>query len=151
MRLLFLCLIFFATACNQQNASESGKGPELRLGSSEYYINLPTQFKLTEARGKEGQLGYNIIPQDSTSTMFGFVEIVSGNPIASRPSEIDTAKTYKNTLLDGKKIDWKLYHGESGYFTAFTTEKGELNARVSAKQLSEVDSLISIISTLRKK
>ena len=124
---------------------------ETRLGESNYFILLPDKFQISEARGKEGQLGYNIMPKDISSTMFGFIEIRHGKPIGDRslydgkPTEI-----ISSTLL-GKKVDWKIYKSERGYFDASTNEKGDLNASALSKNRNEIDSLVSIICTLRLK
>ena len=52
------------------------EGPEeMVLGQSGYIVNLPGIYTITEAKGKEGQLGYTISSQDSSNHVFGFVEI----------------------------------------------------------------------------
>ena len=167
IRLPFLFLFILCLSCadttNQNHSVDENKNEiaiktnstadihEARLGESNYFIQLPDIFKISEARGKEGQLGYNIIPKDTSSTMFGFIEIRHGNPIGDisqyggPPTEI-----ISSYLLD-KKVEWKIYKTETGYFDASTNEKGDLNANASSKNRNQIDSLVSIISTLRQK
>jgi hypothetical protein len=124
---------------------------ETRLGESSYFILLPDTFKISEARGKEGQLGYNIIPRDTASTMFGFIEIIGGDPIGDTLLYNSSSKEVIASHFLNKKVEWKIDITETGYFNANTNEKGDLNAHASSKNRTEIDSLISIISTLRQK
>ncbi|MBS1655973.1 MAG: hypothetical protein JSU05_14065 [Bacteroidetes bacterium] len=124
---------------------------ETRLGQSNYYILLPGTFLLSEARGKEGQLGYNIIPKDTSSTMFGFIEIKQGHPIGYISINEGSPKETISSYLLNKQVQWNIYITQTGYFDASTDEKGDLNASASSKKRNEIDSLISIISTLKQK
>ena len=113
---------------------------------------LPGNFELLEeARGIEGQLGYNIIPKDSSSTAFGFIEIQHGRPIGDNSRLDKSAKLFAKSYLSDKKVNWTIYKTETGYFIAFTTEDGDINANVSSKKRTEIDSLISIIATLKER
>jgi len=49
---------------------------EVQLGDSEYYIALSNDLKITEARGKEGQVGYNFLPRNKndSSGIWGFIQ-----------------------------------------------------------------------------
>ena len=123
---------------------------EIKLGQSDYYLHLPESFKISEARGKEGQWGFNIIPTDTSSTMFGLIEIRSGNPIGGE-SEDKSAEKFALSYLAEKKVEWKIHQTKSGYFNAYTSENGDLNAKVSSKNRKDIDSVISIIATLKKK
>jgi hypothetical protein len=167
IRLPFLCLLILCFSCgdttkqnhsvdeNKNEIAINANSPvgihEKRLGESHYFIQLPDIFNISETRGKEGQLGYNVIHKDTSSTMFGFIEIKHGNPIEDNslydgePNEI-----ISSYLLD-KKVEWKIYKTETGFFDARTNEKGDLNANASSKDRNEIDSLVSIISTLRQK
>jgi hypothetical protein len=154
--LVFLFYSFYLVSCQSQNeqlpfieAITNEKLIEVKLGESDYYLKIPDGFEVTEARGKEGQLGYNIIPNDSISTMFGFVEIESGRPIGGGFSGKSSNK-YVQSLFLNKKTTWKIYKEESGYFTAHT-KKGDISSDVSSKSKNEIDSLISIIATLTRK
>ncbi|MEP6845078.1 MAG: hypothetical protein ABI861_03715 [Panacibacter sp.] len=55
--------------------------PKTQPGDLKYYLRSPNAFEMTEGRGKEGQLGYNIIPKDTSSKMFAFIEIEHGRSI----------------------------------------------------------------------
>jgi len=139
-RLVFLFLIIY-TGCTNIPVSET------RLGNSKYFIQLPDAFEISEARGKEGQIGYNITPKDSTSTMLGFIEIKPGNPIGNiSPDEGSTNEIVASYLLN-KKVQWKVHKTEAGYFRASTNEKGDVNASAFSKNRYEIDLLISIIKT----
>ena len=151
-------LICFIASC-QSNSSPIIKAvidstiKETRLGESNYYIQLQGKFKLSEAHGIEGPLGYDIVPLDSSSTMNGFIEIDKGEPIggdlASKfPNDTVLTKSY----LLNKLVDWKIRRTETGNFLyAYTHEPGNLNAWIYGKTTNEIDSLISIISTLKQK
>ena len=130
--------------------ASSSNSPETRLGETDYYLRLPDSLLLSEARGKEGQLGYNILPTDSSSTLHGFIEIIKGRPVGGRNTG-SGAKVFATSYLAGNKVNWEIYQTETGYFTAFTNEAGDLNAEVSSKTRAEIDNLVSVIATLRKK
>jgi hypothetical protein len=134
---------------NQSKPAEDGL--ETRLGESNYFIILPKAYAISEARGKEGQLGYNIMPKDTASTAFGFIELEHGRSIGGFSRGDALAKDSVQTDLAGKKVQWMIYETESGYFEATTAEQSSLNARASAKSRSELDSLVTIISTLKLK
>jgi hypothetical protein len=123
--------------------------PEQQLGVSSFYLKLPPGFRLEEATGKEGQLGYDIIPLDSASTLFGSVEIQQGRPIGGA-NLYDNPKRYARSLFLGKETIWKMEQTETGYFVAYTRKEG-ISAEASSKNKKGLDSLISIIATLRKK
>ena len=153
--LVVSCSILLIDSCqeNQIPFIEPAHGSnlkEFRLGESDYYLNLPDNLRLLEARGKEGQLGYNIIPKDTFSTMFAFIEIVPGKPIGDL-SEDRSATAFAQSYLSNKKVKWKIHKTETGYFDSFSTENGDLSARASSRKRTEIDSLISIIATLKKK
>jgi hypothetical protein len=135
----------FISAINKQGLKE------VQLGNSNYYLSLPDNFEISEARGKEGQLGYNIIPKDTSSTMFGFIEIRHGSPIGGNLNDNLNSKPLAESLLANKKVQWKIATTETGYYQAYTSENGDLNARVSSKLRTDIDTLISIVASLKKK
>ncbi|RYY45745.1 MAG: hypothetical protein EOO06_15890, partial [Chitinophagaceae bacterium] len=91
---------------------------ETRLGQSNYYLLLPPTFSLLEARGKEGQLGYHIVPKDTSVAMFGFVGIKRGRPIGGTwIHDSEPIETFSSPLLD-KRVQWKVYKTEAGQFDA---------------------------------
>ena len=125
---------------------------ETRLGESKYYLLLPDKFDLSEARGKEGQLGYNIIPKDSTSTMYGFIEIEKGNQIVGERLPSDTIRyEYIQSYLLAEKVKWTIHKTETHYYVASSSSYGNLSANASSKNRNDIDSIISIIATLKKK
>lgn len=151
--MIFVVTVF--NSCQEQNlpiiqSIKTKDIKEVRLGESNYYLLLPNNFEISEAQGKEGSLGYDIFPKDTSLTMFGFIDIRHGNPIGSN-SEDNSAKVFAISNLSDKKVKWKIYQTETGYFNAFTSESGDLNATASSKNRIEVDSLISIIATLKRK
>ena len=164
---ILIALAFIFTCCtnstrqipgtnNNQNADSlktpgTSAVPDTRLGESNYFIQLPSTYNLTEARGKEGQLGYNLIPKDTALSMTGTIEIRHGHPIGGSPNNGDTPQEIITSNLLNHEVLWKIYVTETGYFVASTDEKGEVNASVLSKNRNEIDSLIYIISTLIKK
>jgi hypothetical protein len=153
--LLLLVIVFSLTSCKDTDvpvieASDSKTLKEMRLGESNYYLNLPDSFKLEEARGKEGQLGYHIVPFDTAIGMFGFVEIQYGTPIGNTYRGGPGKLIAKSNLLN-KEVEWILEDRLEGFMYAYTDEKGDFNANVSARTRNGIDSLISWISTLKTK
>jgi hypothetical protein len=122
----------------------------VQLGDSRYYIILPGDFKITEARGKEGQLGYNILPKDPTiSGTMGFIEIEKGFPIGGHIESTGT-KEYLAADFLGKKIMWAIEVTETARFIG-QTPPGNISAWATAKEKSDVVRLIRICSTLTRK
>lgn len=125
---------------------------ETRLGTSDYYVSIPPGFEIKEARGKEGQLGYNIMPRDETIDQYGFIEIKRGSPIMSGfDSLVGSGKAFAKARLLDNDVVWSSYKTETGYYSAYTTEIGDLNARASSKDQKQVESMIAIIATLKHK
>jgi hypothetical protein len=135
----------FISAINKQGLKE------VQLGNSNYYLLLPDNFEISEARGKEGQLGYNIMPKDTSLTMFGFIEIRHGHPIGGNLYDNLNSKAFAESLLANIRVQWKIATTETGYYQAYTSENGDLNARVSSKPRTDIDTLISIVASLKKK
>lgn len=157
-RFLLFCFAFVHFSCANTNRpnrtinqNEEPGAVETRLGQSNYFILLPATFSLSEARGKEGQLGYNIIPRDTGSTMFGFIEIRHGHPIGGDSIHDGPPKETVSSNFLNKQVQWNVYVTEAGNFSAYTNEKGDLNAWASSKKRNGIDSLIAIISTLKQK
>jgi hypothetical protein len=149
-----ILIVFFS--CQAQNlpfisAINKGDLKEVRLGNSNYYLLLPVNFKISEARGKEGQLGYNIISKDSSSTIFGFIEINHGHPVGNNLHNDLNSKPFAESLLANKKVQWKIAITENGYYQAYTSENSDLNAHGSSKLKTDIDTLISIVASLKKK
>src|ERR1039457_4337535 len=54
---------------------------EIKLGDTKFYLTVSDNIKITEARGKEGQHGFYILPKDDSSKIYGFIETQHGRPI----------------------------------------------------------------------
>lgn len=99
------CLIL--NSCNQSHeqviAAQPGEFQKtIALGNSGYSIELPDSFRIEEAKGKEGQLGFSIIPLNENSSMHGFIEILKGNP---HLGDDETKKeVFCTSVLNGKPV-----------------------------------------------
>ncbi len=166
MRFVFLQLLIWLISCNDKSevnsqakvkqnlwpfikANSRSDLQEVRLNKSNYYLQLPPNFKLIEVEGKEGGLGYDIISKNNSSTMFGFIEIEKFNIIGVSPLD-KTAKTFAESNLFNKTVKWTIHKTENGYYNADTQEK-DLNATAFSKKRNEIDTLISIIATVKQK
>lgn len=151
--LLFVLFYFQILSCQNSELpiieANTSDGKDIRLGESDFYLKLPNRFEISEAWGKEGQLGYNIIPKDTTLSLHGFIEIKRGNPIGEGPHSGENSKKYKQSSFLNKKVTWKIYQTETKWLIAYT-KKRNISADVSAKNNLEIDSLIAIIATLRE-
>ena len=153
-RKFIFCFFLLLASCQQLPLIEPNKQTDVRevqLGTSNYYLLLPFNFSLEEAEGKEGQLGYSINPNDTSSKMDGFIEIRHGGPISGENIFEKGSVNFVQSFLFNKKVIWKINKTDKGYFDAFTTESGDLNASASSKTKSEVEKIISIIATSKKK
>jgi hypothetical protein len=151
--LLFVLLYFQILSCQNNELpiieANTGNGKDIRLGESDFYLKLPNGFEISEAHGKEGQLGYNIIPKDTTSNLHGSIEIERGNPVGEGYHSGENSKRYKKSSFLNKIVTWKIYQTETKRLIAYT-KKGSISADVSARNNLEVDSMIAIIATLRE-
>jgi hypothetical protein len=146
-------------SCNNNNklpviAVKTGKDMrEVRLGHSKYYLKLPGNFRIEEARGKEGQLGYNIIQKDTSSKIyaFGFVEVLRGNPIGGTDDEGWPKIASARSSFLNRQVTWNIYKTPTGYFDAETSGGEEVSGDCTSNKRNEIDSLIAIIATLREK
>jgi hypothetical protein len=154
--ILTIAMLTFFAGCQSKNLPfisvvSKTNSHEVRLGTSNYFVLLPSNFTISEARGKEGQLGYNIISKDTSSTKFGFIEIRRGHPVGRDLYNKANSELFVKTRLADKKVQWKIAMTETGYYQAFTSENGDLNAQVSSKLRTDIDTLVSIIASLNKK
>jgi hypothetical protein len=160
-RLLFFVLFGLSwLACNNEapdvvsvasnsNINMRSEGPEeMPLGQSGYMVNLPGIYTITEAKGKEGQLGYTISSQDSSNHVFGFVEIKKGMGIIPKPAAGD--KPFMKSKFNGDETQWMLHRTETGYFEAYTPTDNDIRARVSSDREKEVRELVMLLATFRK-
>lgn len=125
---------------------------EVKLGNSNFYLKVPDGFEVVEAKGKEGQHGFHISPNKSSSKMFGFIEIQHGQPITYNKSENlgNPVEYVKSNFLD-MEIKWTIYRSNSGYFDAETPSIRGVSASALSNKRSDIDILISIIQTLNEK
>ncbi|HQZ97359.1 MAG TPA: hypothetical protein PLP21_13640 [Pyrinomonadaceae bacterium] len=154
IHLLIVALLLFSAGCGPQAlrvvmpSTEAGL-VETRLGESNYYISIPETLRVAEARGKEGQLGYNILAKDPASDLYGFVEIKKGQGIHSG-SDTETKPFLRSRLIKDDVV-WSVVKTSTGTLTAATNETGDLNARASSKNENGLERMIAIIATLRTK
>jgi len=123
---------------------------EIRLGKSNYFIVLPNDLKISEARGKEGQLGYNFIPRNKESDLFGFIEIKHGHPITGK--DIFSAKVVNDSLYAsflGVQTMWVIK--KFGSELVATTPEGNVSAYILAKDRKDIDRLIMVFSSLSER
>src|SRR5436190_14796718 len=151
---LFFLLILFSFGCSGQEyrlieVNKGGGFNKVRLGQTDYYLRIPNIFEVTENHGKEGQIAYGIDSKDTSSNSYGFIEIDLGQRTGDRSDDWGILKEKVRSNLLGRQTTWKIYQTETGYWDAITLI-GKIYAQVSSKNKNEIDSLISIISTLSK-
>ena len=153
-KFLFTLFALIAFSCNDPSlkliepASYPGLTEE-RLGQSIYYIKIPPNVAIVEARGKEGQLGYGLYQSDSIKRyekFSGFIEIEHGNPIGGDSDKEKIIEKVRSRLLDGS-VKWKITKTESGYFHA-VAYYDKLTLGATSPTRSGLDSMIAIIATL---
>ena len=124
---------------------------EVKLGASQFYLRIPNSFKVIEARGKEGQHGFHILPKDTSSKMFGFIEIAHGLPIGDSATVQRIPKEYVQSTFLNLQTKWAIYVTETGYFDAETPRNRGISAEAISNKRNDIDSLISIIGTLSER
>jgi hypothetical protein len=123
---------------------------EIRLGTSEFYLIVPDDIEVTEGRGKEGQLAYNLFSKDSSSKMFGYIEIEHGYPI-NQIKHCENPKEYTYSIFLKSKVKWTICETQMGYSYIETIGYNGISAGAFSNNKNELDSLISIIGTLSEK
>ncbi len=128
-------VVFLLSACGNNTATTSSEVKKdtvalTRLGESPYYLNLPANYRIEEARGKEGQVGYNILSADTASTMHGFIEIEKGHSIMNDT----TGKDYSNSVFLNKQITWKISTFEETGYQTVRTPPGDVTAWATANK-----------------
>ena len=128
---------------------------EARLGSSNYYLLLPVilpdTFRIVEAHGIEGQLGYHFTFKDSSLLKTFFIEISRGQPVGGTLHDSTKGELFAQSSLADKIVRWRITKTESNFYQVFTAEGGNLNAHFSCKAKTDINYLISIIATLKQK
>ncbi len=156
MRIINL-LVFIAflilNACTSSKKIKDGKilvneNGEARLGKSKLYIILPKDLEMHEVNGKEGYYGYNIFSKDSVYNITGEMVIWNGHPIVSAFGESKiTIDSVTNKIL-GNPITWTIYKTDKGLYA---TSKSEYGFFIWAKERKDVDRMIEVFSSLKKK
>ena len=152
---IFLCIIgLISFSCiNQINTPGAplNQQKEVRLGKSRYYIMLPNDLKMSEARGKEGQLGYDFTSRRKESDILGFIEIEHGHPVGGQDifSSLEGRNDSLYGIFLGTRTLWLIKVTPAGLFA--TTPKGNVSAFITAKDRKDLDRLIMVFSTLSEK
>ncbi len=146
--ILILCTLH---ACNKMKipeivSNESNLNARTPLENTGFSVQIPDSFRIEEANGKEGQLGFSIIPLNENSSIHGFIEILKGNPHLA--DDKTKKEVFCTSVLNGKPVTWSIYKTETDFFYAESSEVGELSATAVSNDKTEVELLIRIISTL---
>lgn len=159
--LLIAIIIFISIGCsntkNMKNekpllAKDLGNNTnEVTLGATGYVLKVPDGYVVVEAKGKEGQHGFHILPASSTSTVFGFIEIEHGYPIVDTTGAKDSLLGYIKSELLNLSVKWELYLSKSKYYYAETPVVSGVSASVFSERKDDIETLISIIETLAKR
>lgn len=155
--LLLLTLTLLVSCANTQKMTSERPLPskkigvninEVKLGDSKFYLRIPDGFDVVEARGKEGQRGFNILPKNNSSKMFGSIETQHGHPIIDSNETLGTVTEYiQSTFLD-VPIKWVIYFSKSKYYYAETPVIRGISASAFSDKRDDIDSIISIIHSL---
>ena len=125
---------------------------EVKLGDSKLYLIVPDYIKVIEARGKEGQHGFNILPKDTSSKMYGFIKVAHGHPIGdSNNNECNHPEKPIQSIFINVQVKWTICVVETGYFYAWTNGYKGITASASSHNRTEIENLISIIGTLSER
>ncbi len=153
LNLFFLILLMMLHACTSSKEAKDGKvlvkeNGEARLGKSALYLTLPQDMEMYQVHGKEGYYGYNIFPKGTNTDTKAEMVIWSGRtilyPYEDRKEKIDSSYS---TILD-KKILWRIYR-KAGSF--YATARNENAFFIWTKERKEIDNLIAVFATLKKK
>ena len=124
---------------------------EVKLGDSKFYLLVPDGFSVIEARGKEGQRGFSIFPKNTSSKMFGFIEIEHGHPINDSSEALGNVKEYIQSTFLNVPTKWAIYVTKAQYFDAELPTIRGISASAFSNKRHDIDSLISIIQTLSER
>jgi len=105
---------------------------------------------MSEAKGKEGQLGYDFVSQSKGSDMLGFIEIRHGRPIGGQDvfSSLEVKDSLYAPFLATRTL-WLIKENPAGLLA--TTQKGNVSAFITTKDRKDIDRLIKVFSTLTEK
>ena len=152
---IFLWIIGLASySCTSQKKSSGipvNQQKEVRLGESRYFIVLPHDLIMSEARGKEGQLGYNFTSRSKGSDFSGFIEIRHGHPIVGHNifSLVEVRKDSLYATFLGSQTLWLIKETTIGLFA--TTAIGNVSAFIDAKDRKDIERMIMVFSTLTER
>lgn len=121
---------------------------EVKLGDSKFYLRIPDSFNVIEARGKEGQHGFHILPKDTSLKMSGFIEIQHGHPIIDSNESLGTLTGHIQSTFLNVPIKWVIYFSKSKFYYAETPVIEGISASAFSGKRDDIDSLISIVQTL---
>jgi hypothetical protein len=125
---------------------------EIKLGDTKFYLTVSDNIKITEARGKEGQHGFYILPKDDSSKIYGFIETQHGRPIGdSSFNDCKDGKVYTKSIFLNKQVTWTMCLFKNKYFNVETKGYNGVTAYAYADKISDIDNMISIIGTLTEK
>ena len=111
---------------------------------------------INEARGKEGQHGFDLMLRDSASQLHGLnasIEVEYGNTIEGpyEAIEDELVEFVRSTGLN-RSVQWKVRKIMEGLHTGHLyarAHKGPISFTASAPTKSGLDSMIAILSTLK--
>lgn len=152
--ILIIFLVLSTSSCGSKEyrliePNQKSNLKEIRLGQTNYYLKLSDAFELSQAKGKEGQIGYDIFPKDSSSGMFGFIEVDLGQRLHDKIDDRGILKEKVQSKLLNRKAVWKIYQTKTEYYVAETSVRN-VYSEVSCKKINDIDLLISIMTTLSK-
>jgi hypothetical protein len=125
---------------------------EVKLGDSKFYIIVPDNYKVIEARGKEGQHGFHLTLKNTSPQTYGFIEIAHGYPIFdSTENDCKNSKFYTQSILLHTQVTWTICNRGNKFFDVQTNVNKDIMAFAYSDKKNDIDSLISIIGTLSEK
>ena len=115
-------------------------------------FNNPDNLEVTEEWGKEGQHGFAITTKDTSSKMFGFIEVTHGYPIEDSSSVYcKDSKIYSESIFLKKHLTWTSCSIYDNIIFVKTENDNGISVWATSDKKEEVDTMISIIGTLYQK
>lgn len=143
------CILLLSACASAPKLTNNSNFLPTRLGSSDYMIDLPLSYKMTEARGKEGQLGYHFAPNDEGLQNSFFVELKQGKGIVAEDDE--PVESTIQALVLGEKVTFKINRNINQYYSGITREHSVFpKLTAGAYQKAHLEEMIQIMATLRK-
>lgn len=153
LNLYILISVLAISACTTSKKIIDGKillneNGEARLGNLSLYLTIPQDFEIYQVHGKEGYSGYNIFSKDARFYVKGEMVIWSGHPIFYGGEESKTKIDSATAKILDKQILWTVYKTTKGLYA---TAKSEYGFFIWATERKDVDRLIEVFATLKKK